>query len=114
MAGGGACAQSLNCVQLFVTPWTMAHQALLSMGFPWQESWSGLLFSSPEDLPDTVIVLASLVSPALAGRFFTQCYRGSQVVEEISIYLPEMGTVSSKGEVSFGEAGPVSQWEYHL
>ena len=70
MAGGGACTQSLNRVQLVVTPWTVAHQALLSMGFPWRESWSGLPFSSPEDLPDTGIVPASLVSPALAGRFF--------------------------------------------
>ena len=36
----------------FVTPWTLAHQAPLSMGFPRQEYWSGLLFPSPEDLPD--------------------------------------------------------------
>ena len=70
MAGGGACTQSLNRVRLFVTAWTVAHQALLSMGFPWRESWSGLPFSSPEDLPDTGIIPASLVSPALAGRFF--------------------------------------------
>ena len=35
------------CVQLFVTPWTVAHQALLSMGFPRQEYWSGLPFPSP-------------------------------------------------------------------
>ena len=34
-------AQLLNCVQLFVTPWTIAHQAPLSMGFPRQEHWSG-------------------------------------------------------------------------
>ena len=35
-----------------VTPWTVAHQAPLSMGFPRQEYWSGLSFPSPEDLPD--------------------------------------------------------------
>ena len=34
--------QSLSRVQLFVTPWTVAHQALLSMGFPRQEYWSGI------------------------------------------------------------------------
>ena len=34
----------LGCVQLFVTPWTVAHQAPLSMGFPRQEYWSGLPF----------------------------------------------------------------------
>ena len=39
--------QSLNHVQLFVTPWTLAHQAPLSMGFPRQEYWSGLLFPPP-------------------------------------------------------------------
>ena len=33
--------QLLSCVQLFVTPWTVAHQAPLSMGFPRQEYWSG-------------------------------------------------------------------------
>ena len=55
-------------IQLFVIPWTLAHQAPLSMGFPWQEYWSGLQFSSPEDLPDTGIKPAS---PALAVGFFT-------------------------------------------
>ena len=43
---------SLSCVRLFVTPWTAAHQALLSMGFSRQEYWSGLPFPSPGDLPD--------------------------------------------------------------
>ena len=36
----------------FVTPWTVAHQASLFMGFPKQEYWSGLPFPSPGDLPD--------------------------------------------------------------
>ena len=35
--------------------WTAAHQALLSMGFPWQEYWSGLPFPSPRDLPHSEI-----------------------------------------------------------
>ena len=39
-------------VQLFVTPWTVARQALLSMGFSRQEYWSGLPFPSPGDLTD--------------------------------------------------------------
>ena len=42
----------LSCVQLFVTPWTVARQAPLSMGFSRQEYWSGLPFPSPGDLPD--------------------------------------------------------------
>ena len=39
-------------VQLFATPWTVAYQFLLSMGFSRQEYWSGLPFSSPGDLPN--------------------------------------------------------------
>ena len=51
--------------------WTVALQAPLSMGFSRQEYWSGLPFPSPEDLPDRGTEPVSLVSPALAGRFFT-------------------------------------------
>ena len=47
--GGGLVAKS--CLTL-VTPWTVAHQAPLSMGFSRQEYWSGLPFPSPGDLPD--------------------------------------------------------------
>ena len=43
--------QSLCCVQLFVTLWTVAHQAPLSMRFLRQEYWSGLPFPPPGDLP---------------------------------------------------------------
>ena len=57
-------------VQLFVTPWTIAHQAPLSVGFPSEESWSMLPCPPPGDLPDPVIKLTSLISPALAGGFF--------------------------------------------
>ena len=42
--------KSLSCVQLFVTPWTGAHQAPPFMGFSRQEYWSGLPFPSPGDL----------------------------------------------------------------
>ena len=52
-------------IQLFATPWTVAHQAPLSMGFPRQEYWSGLPFPPPEDLPDLGIKTASLMSPSL-------------------------------------------------
>ena len=60
-----------SCVRLFVTPWTAAHQAPLSMGFSRQEYWSGLPGPPPGDLPDPGIKPTSLVSPVLAGRFFT-------------------------------------------
>ena len=52
----------------FVTPWTVACQVPLSMGFSRQDYWSGLTFPSLGDLPDSEIELGS---PALAGRFFT-------------------------------------------
>ena len=42
---------SLSRVRLFATPWTVAHQAPLSMGFPRSENWSGLPFPSPGGLP---------------------------------------------------------------
>ena len=44
--------KSLSHVQLFATPWAVAHQAPPSMGFSRQEYWSGLPFPSPGDLPD--------------------------------------------------------------
>ena len=54
--------------QTFCDPWTIAHQAPLSLGFPRQEYWSGLPFPSPGDLPNSGI---EPMSPALAGRSFT-------------------------------------------
>ena len=45
----------LDCVQLFATPWTVAYQVPLSMGFSRQGYWSGLPFASPGDLPNTGI-----------------------------------------------------------
>ena len=44
--------KSLSYVQLFATPWTVAHQDLPFMEFSRQEYWSGLPFLSPGDLPD--------------------------------------------------------------
>ena len=44
--------KSVSRVRLFATPWTVAHQAPPSMGFPRQEYWSGLPFPSPGDLPN--------------------------------------------------------------
>ena len=67
---GKACcslAQSLSRFQLFATPWTGARQAPLSMEFSRQESWSGLPFPPPGDLPNPGI---KPTSPALAGGFF--------------------------------------------
>ena len=62
---------SLSNVQLFATLWIVACQALLSMGFSRQEFWIGLQCPLPGDLPKPGIKTASLMSPPLAGRFFT-------------------------------------------
>ena len=48
-----------------VTPWTIAHQASLSIGFSRPEYWSGLPFPTPGNLPDPGIEPISPVSPAL-------------------------------------------------
>ena len=64
-------AKLLSLVRLVATPWTAAYQAPPSMGFSRQDYWSGLPFAPSEDLPDPGIEAVSLVSPKLAGRFFT-------------------------------------------
>ena len=67
-----------------VTPWTVALQAPLSMGFPNQEYWSGLSFSPPRELSDPGIEPAS---PALAGRFSTLSHQGNPIQYTIHIYI---------------------------
>ena len=75
----GGCKSLLNCavvellsrLQLFVTPWTVAHQTPLSMEFSRQEYWSGQPFPSPGDLSDPGIESVPFMSPVLAGGFFT-------------------------------------------
>ena len=81
-----------------MTPWTIAHQAPLSMGFPRQEYWSGLLFPSPGDLSDSGMEPAS---PALAGRFFTTGaapYKSLGAL--IPVFSPQKAQVFLQFEVS--------------
>ena len=54
-----------------VTPWTVAQQVPLSMGFSRQEYWSGLPCPSPGDLSNPGIEPVCLMSPALASEYFT-------------------------------------------
>ena len=65
---------SLSCIQLFVTPCTIAHQAPLSMGFSRKEQWGGLPFPSPEDLPYPGIKPGS---PALQTNYLLSELQGS-------------------------------------
>ena len=60
-----------------VTPWTLAHQAPQSMGFPRQEYWSKLPFPSPGEPPDPGIELLSPVSPALQADSLPLAVRGN-------------------------------------
>ena len=61
----------ISCVWVFGILCIVAHQAPLSMGFSKKEYWSGLPCLLPGDLPDPGIKPASLMSPALAVRFYT-------------------------------------------
>ena len=70
LSAGGPSSRSVMS-DFFSTPRSVAHQAPLSMGLSRQEYWSGLPFPPPRDLPNPGIKTASLMSPFLAGRFFT-------------------------------------------
>ena len=71
--------KSLSRVRLFATPWTIANQAPLSMGFSGQEYWSGLPFPSPGDLPDPGIEPGS---PTLEADTLTSEPPGKPVMQE--------------------------------
>ena len=78
------CAQCFSCVQLFVTLWTVACQAPLSMGFSRQVYWSGLPCPPPEDLPHLGMEPTSLMSPTLAAGFFTTAPRRKPICIHLS------------------------------
>ena len=71
------CSVALSCVQLFVIPWAVARQVLLSMEFSKQEYWNGLSYPLPRDLTDSRIESESLASHELAGRFFSTAPPGN-------------------------------------
>ena len=103
-----SCACMLSRVWVFVTPWTVAHQAPLSMGFYKQEYWSGLSFSPPGDLPNPVIKPKSLASPALAGRFFTTMQPSRWHPKQMkcdSLYSPRCPLLEI-------HPGPFNPWHY--
>ena len=76
-----AVVQSPSGVQLFVTPWTVACQAPLSMGFSSQEYWSGLPFPSPGDLPNPRI------EPRSPARDFHFLLQGIFQTQVSNLYL---------------------------
>ena len=96
------CASTLSRVRLFVTPWAVACQAPLSVGFSRQEYWSELPFHSAGDPPNPKIEPMSLASPVLAGRFFTSgatkealpCDGGGKVTQQETLWLLITGKLS--------------------
>ena len=78
----------LSHVPLFATPWAVTCQDPLSMGFSRQEYWRGLSFSPPEDLPNPEMEPRSLVSSAMAGRFFTTAPPGKPTPNSWSTSSP--------------------------
>ena len=72
----------LSRVQLFATPWTVAHQTPLSMGFLRQEYWSGLPFPILEDPAHLGIKPSSPTSLTLADRFFTTEPPGKPILDK--------------------------------
>ena len=89
----------LSRVRLFLTPWTVACQAPLSMGFSRQESWRGLPCPSPGDLPDPGIQPTSLMSPALLAFLYRRATGRAQkaLIEMLPPASPEQGFITVYG-----------------
>ena len=78
-------AQSLSRIRVFMTPWTVAHQAPRSMGFARQEYWSGLPFPSPWDLPHPGIEPVSLT--LIAARLIFLKAQSHLFLQESNTFL---------------------------
>ena len=81
-----------------MTPWTVAHQVPLFMGFFRQEYWSGLSFPPPGDLPNPGTKPVSPESPAMAGGSFTTEPPGKPHQVDIKIGVRVFGV----GEIGVG------------
>ena len=78
-------------IQFFVTLWTAACQASLSVGFSRQENWNGLPWPSPGDFPDPEMEPESM-SPALAGGFFATSATWEAQDSSTTVSLTEQST----------------------
>ena len=96
-------------VQLFATPWTVARQAPLSLGFSRQEYWSGWPFPSPGDLPIPGIRPTSLTPPTLTGSSLPLTPPEKPYELQLIIMYPcwffhcDKGTLLSKNTFTLGE-----------
>ena len=82
-----------------VAPWTIDYEVPLSVGFSRQEYWGGLPFLPSGDLPNLGIKPTSLVSPVLAGEFFTTELPGKLCVFD-STKIVHVFLVQGKEEVT--------------
>ena len=87
-----------------MTPWTVAHQAPLSMGFPSQEYWNGLPFPSPGDLPDPKIKPISLVFFALQVDSLPTEPSGKSCFKYVYIYVNPNLLICRAGFLMFSYA----------
>ena len=107
--GSNACVLSyFSHIQLFVTLWTMAHQAPLSMKFIWQEFWSGFPFPSPGNLPDPgiepeppALKADSLLSKPQEKPWIIIILYLYNIFTDKNIYLADKSPVISVHEVLF-------------
>ena len=102
-------AKSLSRVWLFASPWTVAHQDSLSMGFSRQEYWSGLLWPPTGDLLDPGIEPTSPVAPSLQADSLPLYHRGKPFLpwlfpaqEAVLRWIFQLSVVEPKG---FGQYG---------
>ena len=95
----------LSHAWLFATPWPVACRLLCQWDFSKQEYWSWLPFPTPGDLPNQGIEPASLVSPALAGRFFTTVPPGKPLINP-SEQLKSLATLTGSHLLSLKVPAP--------
>ena len=81
------------------TPWTVAFQTPLSMGFSRQEYWSGLPCPSPGDLSDPGTKFTSLISPVLPGKFFNLSKLQCQLALVVKNTSANAGDVKDVGSI---------------
>ena len=94
--------KSLSPVRLFVTPWTVAYQAPLSVGFSRQAYWSGVPFHSPGDLPDPGI---EPQSPALQADALSSEPPGTPFLVNTGVQVKEENSFACVSRICPQKAG---------
>ena len=82
-----------SCIRLFVTLWTVAHQAPLSIELSRQEYWSGLPCPPPKDLPNPGMESVSPASSALQAYSLPLSHQGSPIIQHTAIQISDESEV---------------------